>query len=265
MIVLGGSPGMGKTALVLNLALNAALPMHREAFSNVPAYSVMFFSMDLSRERLRERALSQLSRVGLSRIGSGQLSPDERAALDMADREFLSASFHIVGAGAGNVTPPGVISPSMVLERAVELTGRLNRDGLPPLGLIVLDYIQLMKADVKRESFRREMADASAGLKSLSKELNLSVLCCAQLRQHMGKSQDLCDIKGSDEIGEAADIVAFILRRELLRPDMPEFEGRAELHIKKHRNGPTGVVRLDFIKRCSCFVPSVHHDLDDPS
>jgi replicative DNA helicase len=257
MIVLGGRPGMGKTAITLNLALNAAMPWRREAYQDMGAFSVMFFSMEMSREQIVMRILCQLSRIDLLKMRSYGLSPQEMDLLTQTINELHEAPIYIDDTSGKKTTPLELRAKARRLMRL------LDRGKLPPLGLIIVDYLQLMTPDEKHSNREREVAEISASLKSLAKELNIAVLCCSQLKRSDDGAPELSDLRDSGAIEQDADIVAFILRKEVLHPDKPEYEGKAELQIKKHRNGPTGVLHLNFLKHCSCFLPSTFQDFDD--
>jgi replicative DNA helicase len=256
MIILGGRPGMGKTAVTLNLALNVAIPWRRERFKEMPPYSVMIFSMEMSREQIVMRILCQLSRLDLLKMRSGTLTADELPVLSTVMDEISNAPVYI------DDTSGKKLSPLDLRAKARRLQRNLTRYKLPPLRLIVVDYLQLMTPDSQHNNREREVAEISASLKGLAKEMNLTVLCCSQLKRSDDGAPELSDLRDSGAIEQDADIVAFILRKEVLHPDKPELEGKAELQIKKHRNGPTGVVHMRFIKQSSCFVPASYESFD---
>jgi replicative DNA helicase len=127
--------------------------------------------------------------------------------------------------------------------------------GLPPLRLVVIDCLQLLSPDERRLNREREVAEISASLKSLAREMDIAVLCSSRLKRPDTGKPGLTDLRVSGAVERDADIVAFILRRETLRPDGTVFGNSGELQVKKHRDGPTGTVRLEFVKRCASFLP----------
>ncbi|MDR1082105.1 MAG: replicative DNA helicase [Deltaproteobacteria bacterium] len=257
LIILGGRPGMGKTAVTLNLTLNAALPWLRETYKDMPAYSVIYFSMEMSREQILMRILSQLGRLNLLKMRSGGLSPEDFSNLTHTFSMLKTAPIYIDDTAGKKMTPLELRSKARRLKRSLDM------HKLPPLGLIVVDYLQLLSPDPQQNSNRnreREVAEISGSLKSLAKEMEVAVLCCSQLKRSDDGAPEISDLRDSGAIEQDADIVAFILRKEVLHADNKDLEGKAELQIKKHRNGPTGVVYLNFIKECSCFVPASFDD-----
>ncbi|MDR1037615.1 MAG: replicative DNA helicase [Deltaproteobacteria bacterium] len=260
LIVLGGRPGMGKTAITLNLAMNAALPWRREAFREMPAYSVMFFSMEMSLEQIMMRILCQMSELDLLKMRSGALKSEELTHLTSAMQQLQQAPVYI------DDTSGKKMNPMELRAKAKRLQRNLERHRLPPLGLIVVDYLQLLNPDPTENRNRnreREVAEMSGALKSLAKELDIAVLCCSQLKRSDEGAPEMSDLRDSGAIEQDADLVAFILRKEVLHPDKPEYQGLGELQLKKHRNGPTGVVHLHFAKECCCFKPAAYESVED--
>jgi replicative DNA helicase len=257
-IVLGGRPGMGKTAITLNLALNAALPGRREAYKDMPPSSVLIFSLEMGREQIIMRILSQLGRLSLHRMRTGGLSPGDLVRLTEVMNELSAAPIYIDDVSGQRLRPIDLRAKARRLHR------NITRLGLPPLGLIVVDYLQLMNPNEQHANREREVAEISNSLKGIAKELGVTVLCCSQLKRADVEKPELSDLRDSGAIEQDADIVAFILRKELLYPDKPEHANKGELQIKKHRNGPTGVVYLHYIKECTSFAPLAYESFEPP-
>ena len=257
LIVLGGRPGMGKTAIPINLAWNASLPPLRQGQQTMPASSVLFFSLEMSRDQIMQRIVCQLAKLDLLRMRAGRLSDDEYE-LGLKKMSILqSGSLYIDDSSGRKLRPMDLRAKARSLKR------KLAAGGLPPLELIVVDYLQLLTPDESQKTREREVAEISAGMKSIAKELNVAVLCCSQLRRSDDSKPDLSDLRDSGAIEQDADMVLFILRKELIHPEKPELAGKAELQIKKHRNGPTGVVDLVFLKESSAFAPARYEKIEN--
>ncbi|MDR2460998.1 MAG: replicative DNA helicase [Deltaproteobacteria bacterium] len=256
LIILGGRPGMGKTAITLRIALNVAIPFQRQAHRDAAAYSVLFFSLEMGKEQIMMRMLCQLGGYNLLSMRAGRLGEGETADLTKVLSSLQDAPIYIDDSSGQKLRPLDLRAKARRLQR------RLKAEGRPPLGLIVVDYLQLLTPNEEHHNREREVAEISAGLKSLAKELDVPVLCCSQLKRSDVSKPDLADLRDSGAIEQDADIVAFILRYDRLYPEKPEFEGLAELQIKKQRNGPTGKVSLRFIKESSNFVPASYEDVE---
>jgi replicative DNA helicase len=226
LIILAARPAMGKTALALNIAANAA----RSGFPTI------FFSLEMSKNQLMMRLLSAEARVDSSRLRKGDLSDDELNRLHVASRT-------IAGYPLG-VDETGGISLMEVRSRS----RRYKKDH--GLGLIVIDYLQLMGASGRRSDSReREIAELSGGLKSLAKELQVPVIALAQLNRgpdqrtdHRPKSSDL---RESGSLEQDADQVMFVYRDEYYNPNS-EDRGKAEIIIAKNRHGSVDTVKLAY-------------------
>jgi replicative DNA helicase len=255
LIILGGRPGMGKTAITLNIALNAAIPSLRQGFKDMPPVTVMIFSLEMGREQITMRILCQLGHFNLLHMRSGGLTAEELAKLSEVMGVLSAAPIYIDDSSGQKLRPIDLRAKARRIQRMVK------RLGLPPMGLIVIDYMQLLAPNKEHPNREREVAEISGALKSLAKELDVAVLCCSQLKRADVEKPDLTDLRDSGSIEQDADIVAFILRKELLHPDKPEFKNQGELQIKKHRNGPTGVVKLYYFKEYTSFVPGTYQDI----
>ncbi|MDR1085079.1 MAG: replicative DNA helicase [Deltaproteobacteria bacterium] len=255
LIILGGRPGMGKTSLALNLAVNAALPYRRQTRSDMPAYSVAIFSMEMSTEQLIQRLLCQIGNYNLRDIRSGRIPAEQMAAMGEAVARLMKASIYI------DDTP--ALRPLDLRARTRRLLRKLDKSPYP-LRLIVVDYLQLMRPNEKHSNLEQSVREISGALKAMAKELNIVVLALSQLRRPENVSKpDLADLRDSGAIEQDADIVAFIVRDELAKPDQQVPEGQAFLTIRKHRNGPTGKVQLYFNKACSSFEPTSIVNLEE--
>lgn len=239
LIIVAARPSMGKTALVTGIALHAAV-RHQ-----VP---VAFFSLEMSKQQVVQRMLCSEAMVDLSRLLRGRLQEDDFGRLAQAAGHLNTAPLWIDDSGT-----------LTVLEMRAKAR-RLKADQ-PELGLVIVDYIQLMNAGGAAENRQQEVSAISRGLKALAKELQLPIIALSQLsrapEQRTDKRPQLSDLRESGSIEQDADVVAFLYRPEyyLARDQMQDksAEGKAELIISKQRNGPTGVVDLYFRKECARF------------
>jgi replicative DNA helicase len=227
LIILAARPAMGKTTLVTNLAYNVA---------TIAKQSVLFFSLEMSKEQLVDRMLADASGVDAWNIRTGNLSEDDFSKLSDAMGEMAEAPIYIDDT-------PGVT----VLEMRTKAR-RAAHDN--PLGLIIIDYLQLMQGSGRDKGNRvQEVSEISRGLKLLARELNVPVIALSQLsrsvEQRTPQVPQLSDLRESGSIEQDADIVMFIYREAYYNPDT-ERENITDLIIAKHRNGPTGKVELYF-------------------
>ncbi len=233
LIILAARPSMGKTAFALNIARNAALG------SGVP---VGFFSLEMSREQLAMRLLCSEGRVDSHKIRTGFLSQQECAKLLSAAGVFMEAPIYI------DDTP----SISTLELRAKARRMKADRG----LGLVVVDYLQLMRGKESSERREQEISDISRSLKGLAKELNVPVIALSQLNRKVEERNNkrplMSDLRESGAIEQDADVIAFIYRDEVYNPNSPD-KGIAEIIIGKQRNGPTGEVKLHYIDAYTRF------------
>lgn len=227
MIVLAARPSMGKTTLVTNLAYNVA---------TVAKQPVLFFSLEMSKEQLVDRMLADASGVDAWNIRTGNLTDDDFAKLSDAMGELAEAPIYIDDT-------PGL----SVLEMRTKAR-RAQHD--QPLGLIIVDYLQLMQAAGRSDGNRvQEVSEISRGLKLIARELNVPVIALSQLSRSVESRENkrpmLSDLRESGSIEQDADIVMFIYREAYYNPET-ERENITELILSKHRNGPTGTVELYF-------------------
>ena len=240
LIILAGRPGMGKTAFALNIAKNSAVD------TNVP---VAIFSLEMSKEQLSFRMLSSEARVDSSRLRRGFITQDDWIKITDAAGFLSQAPIFIDD------------SPNIgVLEiRAKSRRLKMEND----IGLIVIDYLQLMKGRISAERRDIEISEISRSLKALAKELDIPVLALSQLNRKLEERSDkrpqLADLRESGALEQDADVVAFIYRDELYNKDENNpNKGKAEIILAKQRNGPTGTAILTFLEtytRFENFIP----------
>jgi len=227
LIILAARPAMGKTTLVTNLAYNVA---------TIAKQPVLFFSLEMSKEQLVDRMLSDASGVDSWNIRTGNLSDDDFSKLSEAMGEMSEAPIFIDDT-------PGL----SVLEMRTKAR-RAAHD--QPLGLVIIDYLQLMQGSGRHDGNRvQEVSEISRGLKLIARELNVPVIALSQLSRSVESRSpqipQLADLRESGSIEQDADIVMFIYREAYYNPDT-ERENITDLIIAKHRNGPVGKVELYF-------------------
>ena len=227
LIILAARPAMGKTTLVTNLAYNVA---------TIAKQPVLFFSLEMSKEQLVDRMLADASGVDAWNIRTGNLSDDDFSKLSDAMGEMAEAPIYIDDT-------PGV----SVLEMRTKARRAAHEQ---PLGLIIIDYLQLMQGSGRSDGNRvQEVSEISRGLKLLARELNVPVIALSQLSRSVENRSpqipQLADLRESGSIEQDADIVMFIYREAYYNPET-ERENITDLIISKHRNGPVGKVELYF-------------------
>jgi len=238
LVVVAGRPSMGKTALALNFAQHAAIE------EEIP---VAVFSLEMSKEALVQRLLCAEGRVDSGRLRRGKLQDDEFARLATAAGHLNTAPIWI------DDTP--AISVLEVRAKARRLAAEVG------LGMLIVDYLQLMAGPPNVENRQQEISQISRGLKSVAKELNVPVVALSQLSRAPEQRTDhrpvLADLRESGAIEQDADLVLFVYREEVYEgPEDPQgnsIEGEAELIVGKQRNGPTGTVDLYFRKEHTLF------------
>lgn len=228
LIIIAARPAMGKTSFALNIATNAAL-LHDAR--------VALFSLEMPSEQLAQRMMAAQGRIDMSRMRGGHLSDDDWPRLVTAADDLSRAAIFMDDT-------PGV-TPSSI--RA--MCRRLARRG--GLDLVMIDYLQLMAGESKGQSRESEISHISRSLKHLAKELSCPVIALSQLNrgpeQRTDKRPMMADLRESGAIEQDADIIMFLYRDEVYNPAVEEDQrGVAELIIGKHRNGPTGTVKLKF-------------------
>jgi replicative DNA helicase len=238
LIIIAGRPSMGKTSFAMNIAENSAIE---------DAKTIAIFSLEMSKEALLQRMLCSVACVDAHRFRTGSLWQDDMRKIAQAVEKLSQAPIFIDDS-------PGIT----VSEMRAKARRLLQSQGM--LDLIVVDYLQLMSGGGKRyENRTQEVSAISRGLKALAKELAVPVIALSQLsrapesRGAGDHRPQLADLRESGSIEQDADVVAFIFREEVYKPDDPELDGVAELIIRKQRNGPTGTVKMAFLKSSTRF------------
>jgi replicative DNA helicase len=244
LIIIAGRPGMGKTSFALNVAQHVAIRERR---------TVGIFSLEMSQQELALRILCSESDISFARLRAGRVSQKEWTKIMQTVRSVGDAPLFIDD------------SPNPSLLEVASKSRRLKAE--KGLGVLVLDYLQLMQAGGKYENRNLEIAAISRGLKQLAKELELPIIALSQLsRQPERRGSDhrpqLADLRESGSIEQDADMVAFIYRDEVYNPT-DENKGLAELIIAKHRNGETGTVELVFLGETTSFRNLDRHGVPD--
>jgi replicative DNA helicase len=240
LVIVAARPSMGKTAFTLNIAQHAAIE------HNIP---VAVFSLEMSKESLVQRMLTSEARIDAQRIRKGLLRDDDFPRLARAAGILSSAPIWIDD------------TPGITLLEMRSKARRLKADS--GVGLVVVDYLQLMQGAGSSESRQQEVSTISRGLKALAKELSVPVVALSQLsrapEQRTGdhKRPQLSDLRESGAIEQDADLIMFLYRQEFydgpVDKDGNSLEGKAEIIVGKQRNGPTGVVNLYFHKQYTRF------------
>jgi len=228
LVIIAGRPSMGKTAFALNIAEHVALAEKK---------AVAVFSMEMSGVQLAMRMLGSVGRLDHHKVRTGRLQDEDWPRLTDALGQLDGANIHIDESAALN---------------ALELRARARRlyRQCGGLGLVVVDYLQLMSASTQGENRATEISEISRSLKALAKELQVPVVALSQLNrsleQRPNKRPVMSDLRESGAIEQDADVILFIYRDEVYNPESPE-KGKAEIIIGKQRNGPIGKVDLTFL------------------
>lgn len=233
LVIVAGRPSMGKTTLAVNIAENAAIG---------GKHPTAIFSMEMGSEQLAFRMISSLGRVDQTHLRIGRFSDDDWARINTAVQLMSEAPIFI------DDTP--ALSPIEVRARA----RRLKREH--GLGLIVIDYLQLMQVPGNKENRTAEISEISRSLKALAKELQCPVIALSQLNRSVEQRADkrpvMSDLRESGAIEQDADLICFIYREEVYEPDTPR-KGVADIIISKQRNGPIGEFPLTFVGKYTKF------------
>lgn len=233
LIIVAGRPSMGKTSFVLNIAEHVALKEKE---------TVAIFSLEMAREQLASRLLCSMSRIDSSRLRSGFIDEVEWMRLTDAAGLLSESNIFIDDMGQANV---------------FEMRAKARRlKASKGLGLVIVDYLQLMKGAGKIESREREISEISRSLKAMAKELNVPVIALSQLNRGVESRTDkrpmMSDLRESGAIEQDADIIGFIYRDEVYNRESPD-AGIAEFNVVKHRNGAIDMVRLSFLAKYTRF------------
>jgi replicative DNA helicase len=252
LVIIAGRPGMGKTAFAINFAFNACKSLLKKADPDLPKPSVGFFSLEMSSEQLSTRLLSMLTKIDSTMLRSGKVNEEHYNDLRRAAAELSDIPFFI------DDTP--ALTISAVRTRARKLKRKYN------LGILFIDYLQLLRGSHKFENRVLEVSEITQGLKALAKELNIPVVALAQLSRAVEQREDkkpmLSDLRESGSIEQDADVVMFLYREEyyLKRqepkqddPKHAEWQDKsskahnvAEILVAKHRNGAVGNVIVHY-------------------
>ena len=243
LVVIAGRPSMGKTSLAMNIVENAVLG------NRLP---VAVFSMEMPGQQLAMRMLASLGRINAHKVRTGRLDPDDWPRLTSAVGLLDEAPLFIDDSPA--------LSPLELRARARRLARAHGG-----LGMIVVDYLQLMQSSEDSENRANEVSAITRSLKFLAKELNVPVVVLSQLNRSLesrpNKRPVMSDLRESGAIEQDADLILFIYRDEVYNPDSQD-QGTAEIIVSKQRNGPTGTVRLTFLGEYTRFENFVR-EFDD--
>lgn len=244
LIIVAGRPSMGKTLLGMNFAENAAINGKQP---------VLVFSLEMPADALATRMLASLGRINQGHLRTGQLSDEDWPRITSAVEMLTQAPIFIDDT-------PG-ISPAECRARARRMARTHGQ-----LGLIVIDYLQLMRVPgYKVDNRTAEISEISRSLKALAKELNVPVVALSQLNRSLEQRSDrrpvMSDLRESGAIEQDADLIAFIYRDEVYHEDSPD-KGVAEIIIGKQRNGPIGKVRLAFLGQYAKFEDLAHQSFN---
>jgi len=240
LIIIAGRPGMGKTSFAMNVCQHLAIK------EKTP---VGIFSLEMSSEQLVTRLLCSEARIDSNKLRRGYLKSNEYAELAIVAGYLAEAPIYIDDS-------PG-LSTLELRAKARRLKAEAN------IGLIMVDYLQLVNVKERTENRQQQISLISRGLKALAKELDIPVLALSQLSRAVesrggDKRPMLSDLRESGSIEQDADVVLFLFRPEVYEGPESENRGKAELIIGKQRNGPTGTVNLTFIDSCTRFEPATY-------
>jgi len=241
LIVVGARPAMGKTAFGLGAAANAAVKFNKP---------VLYFSLEMGHLELTQRLLGSEGRIDATRLRNGKLTESDWAKISKAMGRLAEAPLWIDD------------NPNLTVME-IRAKARRLKSKVGDLGLIVVDYLQLMSGRARAENRQVEVSEISRGLKILARELQCPVMALSQLSRALELRADkrpmLADLRESGSIEQDADVVIFLYRDEVYNADSPD-KGQAEVIVSKHRNGPTGVCRLAFVDYCTLFANMARHD-----
>ena len=233
LVLIGARPGMGKTSFALNIASHVS--------SSDSGKAVCIFSLEMSAEQLVLRMLSSEALVDSYALRSGKIEKDEWVKLTHAAEKLSKCNIYIDDTSGMSVT---------------SMKAKLRK--IDNLGLVVVDYLQLMQSDRKIDNRVQEVSDISRNLKLLAKELEIPIVCCAQLSRGAEQRKDakpmLSDLRDSGAIEQDADVVMFLYRGEYYNTDMSEDQNVAEVIVAKNRHGSTDTVKMKWIGKYTKFL-----------
>ena len=242
LVIVAGRPSMGKTIFAMNIAEHAAIKSDE---------SVLIFSMEMPAEALVMRMLSSLGSIDQHKVRTGQLKDDDWPRITAAIEMLSETKLYI------DDTP--ALTPGEVRSRARRLMREHGK-----LGMIAVDYLQLMHVPGSKENRSTEISEISRSLKALAKELNVPIIALSQLNRSLETRTDkrpvMSDLRESGALEQDADLIAFIYRDEVYHDDSPD-KGKAEIIIAKHRNGPIGKVVLTFRGQYTRFDNFSYEDI----
>lgn len=234
LIIIGARPAMGKTSLAMCMAANAAVKHNRP---------VLFFSLEMGHLELTQRLLGSEGRIDATRLRNGQLTEADWSKISKTMGRLADAPLWIDD------------NPNLTVNE-IRAKARRLKSKVGDLGLIVVDYLQLMSGRSNAENRQVEISEISRGLKILARELETPVVALSQLSRGLEMRADkrpmLADLRESGSIEQDADLVMFVYRDEVYNPEGEK--GTAELIVAKHRSGPTGTCRLAFLDYCTLFA-----------
>lgn len=236
LIIVAARPSMGKTAFCLNIAQEVGIRKRKP---------VAFFSLEMSKEQLVQRMLCSEAQINAQRVRTGNLQADDWPKLMNSMHEMGDAPIFIDDSAGVSVMDIRTKCRRLCMEQK-------------ELGLIIIDYLQLMEgSDRKKQDRHQEISSISRGLKNLARELNVPIIALSQLSRAVESRQSkipmLSDLRESGSIEQDADIVIFLYRQEYYEPDNDDAKGKAQVIIAKQRNGPVGDVELLFRKDITRF------------
>ncbi len=235
LVIIAARPSMGKSAFGLCIAANLAVRHERP---------VALFTLEMSKAEVTQRLMCSEAKVESNRLRSGKLAPDDWPRLTAACDTLMKAPIYVDDAGS-------------ITMMEIRSKARRLKSKEPNLGLIVVDYMQLMTSGSSVENRVQEVSQISRSLKILARDLDVPVLAMSQLSRAVEQRHDkrpiLSDLRESGSIEQDADLVMFIYRDEYYN-DESDQQGLAEIHLAKHRNGPTDSVKLSFLRRYTKFA-----------
>jgi replicative DNA helicase len=236
LIIVAARPSMGKSALGLCMAANLAVR------HGVP---VGMFTLEMSKSEVTQRLMCSEAKVESQRLRNGKLGVDDWPRLTAACDKLAKAPIWVDDTGS--------ITMMEIRSKARRLKSRH-----PDLGLLIIDYMQLMTSGLNAENRVQEVSQISRSLKVLARDLDVPIVALSQLSRAVEQRHDkrpiLSDLRESGSLEQDADLVGFIYRDEYYNPDTTDQQGLAEVHLSKPRNGPTGVVKLSLLKRFAKFA-----------
>ncbi len=240
LVVVAARPSMGKSALALNIAQNVAE-------TDRP---VAFFTLEMSREEVVQRLLASMASVDSNKLRTGQLGPEMWQKLARESSKLYKMPFFVDD--SSDLTVTAIRAKCRRLKRKSDL------------GLVVVDYLQLMQGPSRSDNRQQEIAEISRSLKNLARELHVPVIAVSQLNRQLEQRENkrprLGDLRESGAIEQDADVVMFVYRNEYYDPDDVSTKGTAELNIAKHRAGATGLVHLSFRAEFTRFADLTRQD-----